>query len=224
MGRVSRAVAGHVACLRSSMDTGSKDGAPDVESLRDEARNCRACDLWRHATQTVFGEGQTRARVMLVGEQPGDVEDVKGRPFVGPAGALLDRALHDAGLARKHLYITNAVKHFKWALRGKRRLHKTPAQQEIEACRHWLDAEIAAVDPALLVCLGATAARAVSGVRVRLGDRRGKIVERKGAPALLFTVHPSYVLRVPGGVRSQTYDGMVADLKIAAGFAEKSTR
>jgi DNA polymerase len=193
--------------------------APDIDTLREQAQHCKACDLWRRATQTVFGEGRAHARIMLIGEQPGDSEDLAGRPFVGPAGALLDRALAAAGLDRKKLYVTNAVKHFSWELRGKRRLHKTPAQQEIEACRRWLDAELAALRPQLVICLGVTAARAVTRKTVKLGDMRGQVFEREGAPALLFTVHPSYVLRVPSGARTEAFDGLVADLKIAAGYA-----
>jgi DNA polymerase len=193
--------------------------APDIDALREQAQHCKACDLWRRATQTVFGEGRAHAKIMLIGEQPGDSEDLAGRPFVGPAGALLDRALGAAGLDRKKLYVTNAVKHFSWELRGKRRLHKTPAQQEIEACRRWLDAELAALRPALVICLGVTAARAVTHKAVKLGDVRGKIFENETAPALLFTVHPSYVLRVPSGSRTAAFDGLVADLKVAAGFA-----
>jgi uracil-DNA glycosylase family protein len=192
---------------------------PDIDTLREQAQHCKACDLWRRATQTVFGEGRTHARIMLIGEQPGDSEDLAGRPFVGPAGALLDRALAAAGLDRKKLYVTNAVKHFSWELRGKRRLHKTPAQQEIEACRRWLDAELAALRPLLVICLGVTAARAVMHKTVKLGDVRGRIFENETAPALLFTVHPSYVLRVPSGSRSAAFDALVADLRVAAGFA-----
>ena len=193
----------------------------DIDELRAQAKSCRACPLWRNATQTVFGEGNARARAILVGEQPGDVEDQKGHPFIGPAGAVLDRALVEAGLHRAELYVTNAVKHFKWEPRGKRRMHKTPAQQEIEACRQWLDREIEAIKPDLIIGLGATAGRAVMGRTVKLGELRGKIISRDNAPALLLTVHPSFVLRVPPPGRDQAYHGLVADLKVAAGYLER---
>ena len=187
----------------------------DLPALRLQARNCRACPLWRNATQTVFGEGNARARIMLVGEQPGDAEDVQGRPFVGPAGALLDRALAAAGLDRSEVYVTNAGKHFKWEPRGKRRLHKTPAQQEIEACRQWMQREIAVIRPALVVCLGATATRAVTGRTVKLSEMRGRIFTRDGAPALLLTMHPSSVLRAPPESREPAYRALVNDLAVA---------
>lgn len=192
---------------------------PPLAELRRAARGCTACPLWRGATQTVFGEGDPQATLMLVGEQPGDAEDVAGRPFVGPAGKLLDRALAEAGLDRDSIYLTNAVKHFKWELRGKRRLHKTPAQREIQACRQWLTAEIAAVAPTLVVCLGATAASAILGGKQTLTALRGRVLPPlPGGAAVLATVHPSYVLRVPPTARSQAYDGLVADLRTAAGF------
>ena len=193
----------------------------ELDELRAQAKSCTACPLWRNATQTVFGEGDSRARAILVGEQPGDVEDIKGHPFVGPAGGVLDRALVDAGLHRAELYVTNAVKHFKWEPRGKRRMHKTPAQQEIEACRQWLDREIEAIKPELIIGLGATAARALMDRTVKLGELRGKIIRRDNQPALLLTVHPSFVLRVPPPNREDAYQGLVADLKVAAGFLER---
>ncbi|HVY05347.1 MAG TPA: UdgX family uracil-DNA binding protein [Burkholderiales bacterium] len=211
---------GTTLALSLRMNAGTKARKPNLDSLREQARDCRACDLWRRATQTVFGEGPARAQAMLVGEQPGDAEDLQGHPFVGPAGALLDRALVDAGLDRNKLYVTNAVKHFKWEPRGKRRLHKTPAQQEIEACHRWLEEEIAILHPRLIVCLGATAARAVTGRPVKVGDSRGNIVELEAGPALLFTVHPSFVLRVPGDARKHAYDALVADLKVAADYLD----
>jgi DNA polymerase len=192
-----------------------------LEKLRRAAARCRACPLWRDATQTVFGEGSGRAAVVLVGEQPGDVEDRAGRPFVGPAGRLLDEALGAAGLDRRAVYLTNAVKHFKWTPRGKRRLHKTPAQREIEACRQWLEREIAAIAPKMVVCLGATAARAMLGRPATVGALRGRIVTRPGAPALLVTVHPSYVLRVPPEERRTARRGFVADLRVAARFVAR---
>jgi uracil-DNA glycosylase family protein len=191
---------------------------PLVE-LRQEARACTACPLWRNATQTVFGEGDPHAAVMLVGEQPGDAEDLAGRPFVGPAGKLLERALGVAGLSREQTYVTNVVKHFKWELRGKRRLHKTPVQREIEACRPWLDAEIVAVAPALVVCLGATATHALLGGKAALTRLRGRILRPNAeGPALLATVHPSFILRVPSESRTEAFDALVADLKVAARF------
>lgn len=193
-----------------------------LPELRQEARSCTACPLWRNATQTVFGEGDPHAALMLVGEQPGDAEDLAGRPFVGPAGKLLERALAAAGLPRERSYVTNAVKHFKWELRGKRRLHKTPGQREIDACRPWLEAEIATVAPALVVCLGATATHAFLPDKPTLTSVRGHIIHPPaGGPALLATVHPSYVLRVPTDKREQAFDDLVADLKIAARFLKE---
>jgi DNA polymerase len=167
-----------------------------LKQLREEAKRCRDCPLWANATQTVFGAGDPHARVMLVGEQPGDEEDRTGLPFVGPAGKLLDRALEAAGIEREHVYITNPVKHFKWQLRGKRRLHKTPAQREIDACRKWLEGEIAAVKPRVIVCLGATAARALLGREFKVSLKRGKFVPSPYAPFALATYHPSALLRL----------------------------
>jgi len=191
--------------------------AARLEELREEARDCRACPLWKNATQTVFGEGRARARIMLVGEQPGDIEDREGHPFVGPAGRILDQALHEAGLDRTQLYVTNAVKHFKWEPRGKRRLHKTPAQREIEACHQWLERELATVKPALIVALGATAAKALLGARFRITRERGRIQSREGLPDVLPTFHPSYILRMkdrPEG--AGVYELFVEDLRTAA--------
>src|SRR5690349_22949016 len=159
--------------------------AQTLKTLREEARKCQACSLWANATQTVFGAGSPHARVMLVGEQPGDEEDKQGLPFIGPAGRLLDRALEAAGVDRDDVYVTNAVKHFKWEARGKRRLHKTPAQREVDACSQWLNGELAAIRPALVVCLGATAARALLGPHFGLTRMRGQIVERADGPAVL---------------------------------------
>jgi uracil-DNA glycosylase len=172
-----------------------------LDRLRTDARHCTACPLWRTATQTVFGEGAGDARVVLVGEQPGDAEDREGRPFVGPAGTVLDRALVEAGLSRDSLYVTNAVKHFKWEARGKRRIHKTPAQRELEACRQWLERELDVIKPALVVALGNTAAKALLGPRTTLRETRGRIIE--GSPAMLVTVHPSFILRAPDGARTE---------------------
>ena len=170
--------------------------AKTLKELREEARGCQNCTLWANATQTVFGAGDPHARVMLVGEQPGDEEDKKGLPFVGPAGRLLDKALAEAGVDREHLYVTNAVKHFKWELRGKRRLHKTPAQREIDACHPWLQGEIAAVKPQVIVCLGSSAAKAVIGKHFKVSISRGQFVESPLAPYVFATLHPSALLRV----------------------------
>ena len=173
-----------------------KRQAKSLKQLREEARACQNCPLWANATQTVFGAGDPHARVMFVGEQPGDEEDKKGLPFVGPAGRLLDKALTEAGVNRDHLYVTNAVKHFKWQLRGKRRLHKTPAQREIDACHQWLEGEIAAVKPHVIVCLGSTAAKAVISKDFKVSLQRGQFVESPHAPFVFATLHPSALLRV----------------------------
>ena len=170
--------------------------AKSLKELREEARGCQNCTLWANATQTVFGAGDPHARVMMVGEQPGDEEDKKGLPFVGPAGRLLDKALTEAGVDREHLYVTNAVKHFKWQLRGKRRLHKTPAQREIDACHQWLEQEIASVKPQVIVALGATAARAVISKDFKVSTQRGAFVDSPHAPFVFATLHPSALLRV----------------------------
>ncbi len=170
---------------------------PSLRSLREAAAGCRACGLWERGTQTVFGEGGRAADVMLVGEQPGDSEDLAGRPFVGPAGKLLDRALEAAGLDRRAVYVTNVVKHFKWEPRGKRRIHQKPNRNEIEACRPWLDAEIAVVRPRAIVCLGATAAQALLGRDFRVTQHRGEVMATRLAPIVMATVHPSSILRAP---------------------------
>jgi len=169
--------------------------ANSLSVLRQEAAGCRACDLYKTGTQTVFGEGAEHAEIMFVGEQPGDREDLEGKPFVGPAGRLLDEALRDAGIDRDHAYITNAVKHFKWKPQGKRRLHQKPNAAEINACRSWLDAEIELVKPRVLVLLGATAAQALLGRDFRVSVDRGKFIERPGLPLMMATVHPSSILR-----------------------------
>jgi uracil-DNA glycosylase len=197
-----------------------KTPAAELEKLRRAARDCRSCPLWKNATQTVFGEGDPRARIMLVGEQPGDVEDREGHPFVGPAGRILDQALREAGLDRATLYVTNAVKHFKWEPRGKRRLHKTPAHREIDACRQWLEGEIATVKPRVIVALGATAAKALLGPAFRLTQQRGQIQLREGLPAVLPTFHPSYLLRLkdrPGG--DEAHGQFVDDLRTAKQYS-----
>ena len=190
---------------------------PSLASLRRTAAGCRACDLWRRGTQTVFGEGSARARVMLVGEQPGDREDLEGRPFVGPAGRVFDAALERAGIDRSAVYVTNAVKHFKWEPRGKRRIHQKPNSVEIAACRPWLDAEIALVKPEVLVCLGATAAQALLGRSFRVSRERGRFVPSGLAPRVLATVHPSSILRAPDDeTRRAETERFVSDLKKVA--------
>jgi uracil-DNA glycosylase family protein len=190
---------------------------PTLENLRAAARDCRACDLWRRGTQTVFGEGSARARVMFVGEQPGDREDLAGRPFVGPAGLLLDKAMEQAGIDRRTAYVTNAVKHFKWEPRGKRRIHKKPNQLEIAACRPWLDAEIAVVRPTVIVCLGATAAQALLGRNFRVTQHRGEMLSSPLAPYITATVHPSAILRAPDDEsRRRDTELFIADLKKVA--------
>jgi uracil-DNA glycosylase len=186
-----------------------------LNQLREDAKRCRDCPLWKNATQTVFGAGEPYAAVMLVGEQPGDEEDKKGLPFVGPAGQLLDRALEAAGVEREHLYVTNAVKHFKWEQRGKRRLHKTPAQREIDACHQWLEGEIAALRPRVIVCLGATAARALLGPDFRVSTMRGKFVESPHAPFVFATYHPSALLRLRQKKEKEAaFDQLVSDLSL----------
>jgi len=190
---------------------------PSLESARAASKECRACDLWRHGTQTVFGAGAAHAKVMFVGEQPGDKEDLEGRPFVGPAGAVLDKALVEAGIDRKRTYVTNAVKHFKWEPRGKRRIHKKPNSLEISACRPWLDAEIALVRPQVIVCLGATAAQALLGRNFRVTRQRGQLLPFSAAPHILTTVHPSSILRVPDEAeRQEEYAKFVEDLSVVA--------
>jgi uracil-DNA glycosylase family protein len=185
-----------------------------LPALRAAAVNCKACDLWKLSTQTVFGEGRANARVMLVGEQPGDKEDLQGRPFVGPAGAVLDKALAAAGIDRKDVYLTNIVKHFKWEPRGKRRLHKKPNGLEINACRPWLDAEINAVKPEVVVLLGATAAQGVLGSEFRVTKQRGQWLQSNIAPLVMATVHPSSILRAPDGdSRHEEMRKFVDDLK-----------
>jgi uracil-DNA glycosylase family protein len=190
---------------------------PSLPNLRRAAAGCRACDLWRRGTQTVFGEGSSRARVMLVGEQPGDREDLEGRPFVGPAGRILDTALERAGIDRAAVYVTNAVKHFKWEPRGKRRIHQKPNSVEIAACRPWLDAEIRVVKPDVLVCLGATAAQALLGRSFRVSRQRGQFVASALAPRVLATVHPSSILRAPDdATRRAETERFVSDLRKVA--------
>lgn len=185
-----------------------------LPALRRAAEECRGCELWRDATQTVFGEGPARAKLMLVGEQPGDREDREGEPFVGPAGGLLRRALEEAGIDPGATYITNAVKHFKWRARGKRRLHQTPRAGEIEACKPWLEAEVEAVAPRALVALGATAARSLFGTGVKVTRDRGELLETPLAPIATVTIHPSAILRVrDSDERHDAQAAMVGDLR-----------
>jgi len=170
---------------------------PTISKLRTVAAGCQACDLGKRGTQTVFGEGGPKPRVMFVGEQPGDQEDIQGRPFVGPAGKILDKALEAAGIDRKEVYVTNAVKHFKWEPRGKRRIHKKPNSLEITACKPWLEAEIEVLKPDVIVCLGATAAQTLLGRDFKVSTRRGIFIESPFAPYVMATVHPSSLLRAP---------------------------
>ncbi len=187
---------------------------PSIPKLRSAAAGCTACDLYKLGTQTVFGEGRQSSTIMLIGEQPGDREDLAGRPFVGPAGGLLDKALDEAGIDRSRVYVTNVVKHFKWEPRGKRRIHKKPNAVEIRACRPWLDAEIRVVRPRAIICLGSTAAQAVIGPRFRVSLQRGHFVKSELAPLVTATVHPSSVLRAPSDEarRAETLR-FIADLK-----------
>jgi DNA polymerase len=193
--------------------------AESLEALREEAANCRACPLWKDATQTVFGEGPKHAQVMLVGEQPGDKEDLAGTPFVGPAGRMLDRALEEAGIDRGKVYVTNAVKHFKFLPRGKIRLHQKPGTPEIKACRSWYERELAAIRPALVVAMGATAAQSVFGKITPINKSRGRLIELDDGIKVLVTVHPSYLLRLPDqDAKAREYQRFVDDLKMTADF------
>jgi len=190
----------------------------DIEALKAAAVNCKGCELWQPATQVVFSAGNPKAPLALVGEQPGDVEDRQGIPFVGPAGRLLQEALEEAGVAREDVYVTNAVKHFRFTDRGKRRIHATPQVTHIKACLPWLEAELTLVDPTLIVCLGATAARALLGSTFRVTKQRGQVLELAtpvGARPVLATVHPSAVLRATAEERSAAFAGLVSDLRTA---------
>jgi uracil-DNA glycosylase family protein len=211
------------ATARATRTTEPMTAAPFVpasrslKTLREAARGCRGCPLWKLGTQTVFGEGPARARVLMVGEQPGDREDLAGRPFVGPAGKLLDQALVAAGIDRGDVYVTNAVKHFKWEPVGKRRLHKKPSAREIAACRPWLDAELESVHPEVVVALGATAAQAFMGAQFRVTQSRGKIFrDVPWAGAFVATIHPSAILRGDPEEREAGLAAFVADLKVVA--------
>ena len=194
---------------------GAMKKAKQWNELREEARHCEACPLYRNATQTVFGEGPVNARIVFIGEQPGDQEDRAGRPFVGPAGRLLDRALGDAGIARTKCYVTNAVKHFKWVPKAKLRLHRSPNAHEIGACRPWWQREVDLIRPRFLVCLGGTAARAVFGRVVKILTERGKLLPNEWAGKTLVTVHPSSLLRAPDPARrEEAYARFVKDLRL----------
>jgi len=189
----------------------------NLKALRDAAEGCRGCDLYKNGTQTVFGLGPKRATLMLVGETPGDEEDIEGKPFVGPAGRLLDEALKQAGLDRREVYVTNAVKHFRWEPRGKRRLHKKPTTRQIEACKPWLQAEVLVIRPPTIVCLGATAAQALLGREFRISKQRGRFFENSWADAVIATHHPSAVLRAPDKAdRDRKRTELIDDLHRAA--------
>ena len=187
---------------------------PTINKLRIAAAGCEACDLWKTGTQTVFGEGKQTSTVMFVGEQPGNAEDLKGRPFVGPAGGLLDKALAEAGIDRANVYVTNVVKHFKWEPRGKKRIHKKPNAAEITACRPWLEAEINVVKPRVIICLGSTAAQAIIGPKFKVSTQRATFVDSPLAPFVTATVHPSSILRAPSDERRhEELARFIADLK-----------
>jgi uracil-DNA glycosylase len=190
---------------------------PTLPKLREAAAGCKGCELWKLGTQTVFGEGAPHARVMFVGEQPGDQEDKTGKPFVGPAGRILDKGLEAAGINRNDVYVTNAVKHFKWEPRGKRRIHKKPNQLEINACRPWVEAEVSMVKPEVIVCLGATAAQSLLGKTFRVTQRRGELIQHELAPYVVATVHPSSILRTPDEAsRHEEMQKFIDDLKSVA--------
>jgi uracil-DNA glycosylase len=190
---------------------------PSLRNLREAVQTCRACDLWEHATQPVMGEGARHARVMLVGEQPGDREDIEGHPFVGPTGRVLDQGLAEAGISPRETYLTNVVKHFRYKQRGKRRIHQKPDRWQVSACLPWLEAELALVHPSALVLLGATAAQALLGSQIRIGPDRGKPIDSELAELVTVTTHPSAILRAPDDVRrTAAMRHFVADLKIVS--------
>ena len=211
---------------RDKPEGSAEDFFPKRKSLkafRDAAADCQGCELWEHATQTVFGEGARRAEVLFIGEQPGNEEDLSGKPFVGPAGRLLNDALDEAGIDRSQTYVTNVVKHFKWEPRGKRRIHKKPNAREISACRPWLEAEIDLIKPKVIVCLGATAAQALLGPKFKVSKQRGQFIESTLAPYILATVHPSSILRAPDDeTRHAEKRRFVDDLKKVAHVLSKN--
>jgi len=211
-------VTGYMAAVGADVTAGASiPHRPSLSRLREAAADCRACELWRRGTQTVFGEGGPDASVMLIGEQPGDREDLAGRPFVGPAGALLDRALAEAGIPRDDVYLTNVVKHFNWEARGKRRIHRKPNLSHIRACRPWLDAEINLVKPEVLVLLGATAAQSLLGRDFKVTQHRGEFVDFPLAPFVMATVHPSSILRArDSAIRHAELEAFVRDLQAVA--------
>jgi DNA polymerase len=186
---------------------------PTLKTLREAAAGCRACPLWKTGTQTVFGEGLKRARLMLIGEQPGDREDIEGHPFVGPAGKIHDKALEQAGIERGDAYVTNVVKHFKWKPKGKRRIHQAPRAEEIKACAPWLEAELDVVDPEVMVCLGATAVRAVIGSKAKVMKDHGQFLESRLGRTAMPTLHPSAILRADPEDRDDAMDLLVGDLR-----------
>ena len=202
---------------KRTSESSAQDLIPEkltLPSLKTAAADCKACDLWEKGTQTVFGDGQRKATILFVGEQPGNEEDLTGKPFVGPAGRLLDEALAEAGIDRKQTYVTNVVKHFKWEPRGKRRIHKKPNAQEIKACHPWLEAEIALIKPRVIVALGATAAQALLGAQFRVTKQRGEFLKSTLAPYVMATVHPSSILRAPDAeTRRLEYRQFINDLK-----------
>jgi uracil-DNA glycosylase len=207
------------------MRSASSTSDTSLNILREEASGCRACHLWKDATQTVFGEGPQHAPIMLVGEQPGDKEDLAGKPFVGPAGQMLDRALEEAGIERSKAYVTNAVKHFKFLARGKFRLHQKPNTSEIKACRPWYERELASIKPDLVVAMGATAAQGVFGKITPINRNRGRLIDLDDGIKALVTVHPSYLLRLPDAeAKTREYQRFVDDLRIAADLLRKSAR
>ena len=201
---------------QKSMEPAPVPGNPSLPKLREAVQGCRACELYKGTTQAVLGEGPARARAMLVGEQPGDREDIEGHPFVGPAGAMLDRGLREAGIERSDVYLTNVVKHFRFRARGKRRIHQRPEREHVQACRPWLDAELAVVRPRVLVCLGAVAAQGLLGSKVRVTRDRGVPLDSDLADVVMVTVHPSSILRA-GDDRAAAYEAFLEDLRAVAG-------
>jgi uracil-DNA glycosylase len=209
--------AGRVRKIRGALEVAQPPASRDLDVLRAAAKKCKACPLWKSGTQTVFGEGPKHARIIFVGEQPGDKEDLEGKPFVGPAGRMLDKALEEAGVDRSEAYVTNAVKHFKWEPAGKRRLHKKPNSREIAACRPWLVSEIESLQPELIVCLGVTAAQSVMQRPVKITEERGKLLDSPFGAKVLVTVHPSSLLRIQDQPdKEQAWKAFVRDLKVLA--------